>query len=245
MLAHGAGSHDSRLYHIRTKQKSYMDALKITEVVHNIVVTIAAVVAGIWAWNRLKRERTDEAAIEMALSTTSTDVGGDHLVFFPVQLANKGKTKIEAKSARDANGWVFDDGPEKLRYPCSLQIRRINAAKGAQPQSLDWFEGGPWQDMRVFRNEMEINVLLEYQNPKAGEKIEFWMEPGEIYRLGVPVLLPAAAYIAKLTFVAADQPEDWLDRQCRELGICNGPSRQPDENFWSQIYGFNVPVPKA
>ena len=100
MLAHGAGSHDSRLYHIRTKQKSYMDALKITEVVHNIVVTIAAVVAGIWAWNRLKRERTDEAAIEMALSTTSTDVGGDHLVFFTVQLANKGKTKIEAKSAQ-------------------------------------------------------------------------------------------------------------------------------------------------
>lgn len=222
-----------------------MENLKgIVGILKDIVVMAAAVVGGLWAWNRFKRERTDEAAIEMELTTKSTPVGNVHLVFFTVHLANKGKTKIEAKTELNKGGWVFDDGPEQLRYPCSLQIRYIDPTRATRQESLDWFEGGPWQDMKVYRGLMEINILLEYQNPKKNERIEFWMEPGETYRLGVPVILPAGAYVAKLTFVAADQEQNWLDGFLSRIGLSKSEDHQPDENFWSQLYGFTVPIEK-
>jgi hypothetical protein len=219
-----------------------MEGFKLfTEVIHNIVVTLAAVVGGIWVLNRLKRERTDEAALEMTLAAKSSPVGNQHLVFFTVQLANKGKTKIEATTKKTAT-YAFDDGVEKLRHSCSLQIRLIDETRIGVPQSLDWFEGGPWQEMKLFRGEAEINVLIEYENPKAGDKMEFWMEPGETYRLGLPVVLPVGVYLAKLTFVGAEQPVGLLDTFLRSSGLIRTNDRCEQENFWSQVYSFTVPA---
>jgi hypothetical protein len=211
------------------------------EVLNNIVVMVAAVVGGFWALWRIKRERTDEAALEMALTHTLEPLDHSHLVVFTVQLSNRGKTKIEAKSERSKEGWTFDDGTEKLKYACSLQIRGVQPSPVVPPQGLDWFEGGPWQDMALYRGGREINVLLEYENPHRGDAVEFWMEPGESYRLGVPVVLPAGTYVAKLTFVGADLEEDSFDRFLHEIGLVKRAIRALDENFWSQIYGFSVP----
>jgi hypothetical protein len=227
-----------------------METLKsLTDIFQNIVTAIAAIVAGLWVLNRLKRERTDEAALEMTLTSQATQnparaPSQDYLVLFTVQLANKGKTKIEAKSERKADGSVFNDGPERLIHSCSLQIRELHPGV-ASPQHLDWFEG-PWVD--IFYGDRAINVLVDYYNPnkrdaESREKLEFWMEPGETYRMGVPVILPQGMYVAKLTFVGADQkPGEW-DRFLGEMGLVDTQPPDEDQNFWSQIYGFTVPGP--
>jgi hypothetical protein len=217
---------------------------KGTSILDHVVVTLAAFCGGFWVLLRLKRERTDEAALNIVLSNTSSAMGSLNLVLFTVELANKGKTKIDAKTERDKDHWIFNDGPEKLPHACSLQIRQLNQAVTTPPVSLDWFESGPWVDMPLYRNQMAINVLLEYEAPETNE-VEFWMEPGETYHLGVPVLLPAGTYFAKLTFVGADQEKDWLDKTLDKAleWISRSPPKKPhkDDNFWSQVYGFTVP----
>lgn len=228
-----------------------MENLKtITDIIQNIVTTIAAIVAGLWVLNRLKRERTDEAALDMSLATQSSPHSGhvppdNYLVIFTVQLTNKGKTKIEAKTERLTDGSVFNDGPERLIHSCSLQIRRLQPGLPSM-QNLDWFEGGPWVD--IFCGNRAVNVLIDYYNPnvrdsQGREALEFWMEPGETYRMGVPVMLPPGVYIAKLTFVGADQERNEWDRFLEEIGVVKKQPACADQNFWSQIYGFIVPAP--
>lgn len=228
-----------------------MDDFKtFTEIVSNLVTTIAAVVAGLWVLNRLKRERTDEAAIEMTLATESSlcpaqSAPTHYLVLFTVQLANKGKTKIEAKSERLLDGSVFNDGPEKLMHSCSLQIRALRP-DATGPRALDWFEGGHWDD--VLCGDKAVNVLIDYHNPKrrdaeGRELLEFWMEPGETYRMGVPVVLPPGVYVAKLTFVASEQERDGWDRFLEAIGVVAPQPPCADQNFWSQVFAFPVPTP--
>jgi len=233
-----------------------MDKFKtFTEIVHNIVVALAAVIGGLWVLNRLKRERTDEAALEMTPTTTVSPLGaapqtGLHLVLFTVQLTNKGKTKIEAASEYGESDYIFDDGVERLKYACSLQIRQIDDSQMPAIQSLDWFEGGPWQDVVLFRGGCEINVLLDYENPayhdqKGRERLEFWMEPGETYRLGVPVVLSKGLYVAKLTFVGAEQDRDWVENAIDDTVSQRRSKSDTHQNFWSQIFGFSVPAVNA
>ena len=235
---------DCRKTHVRNSQTP-------SDIINNIVVIVAAIIGGVWALNRLKRERADEAALEMIVSVTSFDLcapsQNSFLVNLTVQLTNKGKTKIEAKTDRTNGGYIFDDGPEKLKHSCSLQIRRIDENRVAGPQSLDWFEGGPWQDILLFRGGSEINALIDYENPLRRDSVgmeilEFWMEPGETYRAVVPVVLPKGTYIGKLTFVGADQERSWLDKEIDQFS--NQSPRIPcvDQNFWSQIFAFKVPT---
>jgi hypothetical protein len=234
-----------------------MDDFKtFTEIVHNIIVTGAAIIGGIWVVNRLKLERTDEAALEMSLSHTATKINGaipdKYLVVFTIQLANKGKTKIEAKtmrtkpSATTQGKLIFEDGPEKLANACSLQIKQVDEAKVVNVPRLDWFESGPWE--QTSNAQPEHSVLIDYQNPNRPDEIgnetaEFWMEPGETYRFGVPVILTKGLYVTKLTFVGADQERDWVNRL---FDIAGDPEQGPpgaDQNFWSQIYALTVPDP--
>src|SRR5262245_11170060 len=120
-----------------------MEKLKIlAEIFQSIVTAVAAIAAGLWVLNRLRRERTDEAALEMTLTSQSlphsAEVPPDnYLVLFTVQLTNGGKTKIEAKTKRLDDGSVFDDGSERLMHSCSLQIRRL-ASGVTGPLALDW-----------------------------------------------------------------------------------------------------------
>jgi len=217
---------------------------ELTEILHNLVVALAAIVGGLWVVDRIKRERTDEAALEMSLSTSSSVVGTQHLVVLTVHLVNKGKTKIQAKSERDGRGFVFsEDGEqaEKLRFPCSVQLKQLDPTAINGSQRLNWFAGGPWKDV-LGSEGPEINVLLEYENPERDNKVEFWMEPGETYHLGVPWILEKGTYLAKLTFVAAPQETGWLDKVLDEIGFRRPPSGIRDENFWSQIFGFSVPA---
>jgi len=217
---------------------------ELTEILHNLVVAVAAVVGGLWVVDRINRERTDQAALEMSLSASSTVVENRHLVVLTVHLANKGKTKIQAKSERDGDFVFSEDGEqaEKLRFPCSLQLKQLDPSAISGPQRLNWFAGGPWKDVLGSEKGPEIDVLLEYENPELSNRVEFWMEPGETYHLGVPLILEQGAYLAKLTFVAAPQEAGWLGKVLDETGFRRPKSGIRDENFWSQIFGFSVPT---
>jgi len=188
-----------------------------TEIVSNIVLTLAALAGGLWAVFRFWRERTDEAALDLTVSERSSPHGKDHLVAIILELANKGKTRIQAKTKRTKSGFAFDDTVEKLAHSCSLQIRKFTTP--ASTMRIDWFEAGHVvQDVPGLSS--EINLLTEYEDPENHNIIDFWMEPGETYRLEASLLLSDGLYLAKATFVGAGG----------------------DSNFWSQVFTFAVPV---
>ena len=65
-----------------------------------------------------------------------------------------------------------------------------------------------------------------------------WNGIGEV----VSPRLPAGVYVAKLTFVGADKEEDSVFELLDSIGFGQRRKRVPDENFWSQVYGFTVPA---
>jgi hypothetical protein len=189
----------------------------ITDVVNNVVVTLAALAAGLWALFRLWRERTDEAALDMSVSQQTAPFGKDCLVTLTVELTNRGKTKVQAKTERTASGFAFDDSVEKLSHAFSIQIKRFKDSSPIHDRRLDWFEGGPVEPVGGLSS--EINLLTDYQDPENNNVVDFWLEPGETYRLGVPLVLSAGLYLGKATFIAAGG----------------------DQNFWTQVFSFAVP----
>jgi len=66
-----------------------------------------------------------------------------------------------------------------------------------------------------------LNLLVEYEDPQHGNRVDFWLEPQECYHLGRIVILPTGHYLAKVTFVGAGD----------------------DEDFWSRVQYFEVPKP--
>ena len=194
------------------------DWSKATEIIDHIVVSLAALIGGIWVIFRLNRERTDEAALNIAVFQQSTQFGNDHLVAITVELANQGKTKIQAKTIRTKDGYAFDDGVEKLQHCCSLQIKRFSTNNHNYIGHIDWFEGGPVE--LVHGLNPEINLLIEYEDPANNNQVDFWLEPGEKYCMEMPVVLQIGIYLAKVTFVAAGS----------------------DRDFWSRVFSFAVPV---
>jgi hypothetical protein len=62
-------------------------------------------------------------------------------------------------------------------------------------------------------------MLTDYEDPTHGNAVDFWLEPAEVYRLEMPVVLEPGLYLAKATFVA----------------------KGGDSNFWSRIFSFDVP----
>jgi hypothetical protein len=63
----------------------------------------------------------------------------------------------------------------------------------------------------------EINLATGYYEVERDSKglltkvTDFWMEPGESYSLGVPLILGKGCYLAKVTFIgeAEDDSEFW------------------------------------
>jgi hypothetical protein len=188
---------------------------------HDVIVGVAALVGGLWVILRLNRERTDEEALTIDLACRSSPYGEEYLVCFDVRLCNVGKTKIQAKRKRAATEYVYDDGIEQLEHSGSLQLRRI--AVGAIPDNgrrINWFDGGSC--LEKLANCPDINLLSYYENPKKGNRVEFWMEPGEIYNLEASVILPPGLYLTKVTFVAS----------------------KSDLNFWTRVMQVCVAVPE-
>jgi hypothetical protein len=138
-------------------------------------------------------------------------------VFIGVALHNVGKTRIQAKTKRDSSGNAYSDKAEKLKHACTLQVKSVLVV-GKTGASLDWFDS---DSLKFVLGLEELNLLSEYEVPERSNAIEFWMEPGEAYNLGKPVVLGAGIYLAKVTFIGS----------------------RNDEDFWTRIVQFSVPTP--
>ena len=188
------------------------------EVFDHTVVPMAALIGGIWVLFRFVKERTNQAALKIAVAQRSTPFKDKHLVAIEVSLENKGKTRIVAKIKRSKDGLAFDDTVEKLRHCCELQIKKFREDQPPPVGHVDWFETGIVEYIPGLN--AEINMLTEYENPEKRNEVDFYMEPGEAYHLEAPVVLPAGIYLAKVSFVATGG----------------------DRNFWSRVFTFAVPV---
>jgi hypothetical protein len=187
----------------------------IVEILQSIILSLAAIIGGLWALKLYWSQRTSEAAIEIECATASVPSGTEYLVFFDVSLTNKGHTVFRAKP----NGAepAYHDQIETLKHSVSLQIRQIRPPKTPEElRELSWFD-----EKHVVKIDgvPEINLLTEYEDPKHGNKIDFWMEPGEVYHLGIPVLLPTGVYLGKITVIGTGG----------------------DDNFWSRVIFISVP----
>jgi hypothetical protein len=148
------------------------------------------------------RERLG-SALEIDLHSTFKTLGTQQLfAFIEVQLTNKGKVKLGAKNRQSSP--AYSDKVEQLRYSGSLKLKKIKA-HAASAKWIDWFNDSSFEDASD-----EINLLHEYENPEQGT--DFWMEPGEVYTLGVPLTLTPGIYLAKVTFIGSRSNEEFWSR---------------------------------
>ncbi len=200
----------------------------IVDITAAAIVSVAAVIGGLWALRRYLIERTDEEAVVIEINSNCELHGRDYLVLLDVILTNKGHTKVQAKYERN-EGWAYNDGVEKLRHSGSLQVKTIRAWEPPNDRHLDWFKSPLLEPVAGLP---EVNLLIEYENPLQNNRIDFWMEPDETYHLGVPLVLSAGLYLAKVTFIASGGDDNFWSRVCciqvSEAGLVKQPSATAD-----------------
>lgn len=185
-----------------------IDALaKKFQIVQSIIVDIASAIAGLWAFFRLRRERTYEPALKIQLEIEPIE-GESKFTFLVVTLTNQGRAKLAANQA-DGTGPVYGDKNETIHHSCNLEIRKVDATAPAAVSAIDWY------DSKLLSPAIaDINLLREYQNPDT-RHVEFWLEPGEVCRLGSLVCLEPGLYLAKVVFLGRDVTEDyWSQVSC-------------------------------
>jgi hypothetical protein len=194
------------------------------------IVILGAVLGGMWKLGGLLVARAGHTAVDLGVVTTfGARRGTLPVVFVEVTLTNRGRTKVEAKRGQSESGYAFEDangGPERLRFSGSLQLRRAPA--GNTEVAPGWFDPA----LQSIEGLGELDLLEEYRLPphpssRRDGEVEFWMEPGESYRLGRILLLRPGSYVGKVTFIAHRWP--WL------------PAGR-DGNFWSRVFHFEVPA---
>jgi hypothetical protein len=157
------------------------------------------------------------------------------LIAVTVNLDNLGQTRIDARTKpRDSNGYLYDDGWDRLEHAGTLKIRPIARAK--EPIVFDWYSlpSLPIATMLSANSESyghvirqngdleQINYLDDYQNPEDNfAEVHFWLEPKESYELLVDLWLPPGTYAAKAVFLGKKTSHE-------------------DEEYWSHVCTFNA-----
>jgi hypothetical protein len=194
------------------------------ETLQHVAVVLATLMAAAWSLYLFLAERQSKPHLAIDLQNVQRNIPSStdrKLIFFDLVLKNEGKRKLQAEEVVTTEN-AYQDAGEVLRYPCALQIRQIAVSMLQSNASLDFFND---------TNELqcpsgippEIDMLTEYEmiidkNSDAA-KPEFWMEPGEEYRLGATVVLPKGAYLVRFHFVG---------------------NKSSDEEFWSRITFLQV-----
>jgi hypothetical protein len=185
---------------------------------HDVVVSAAAIVAGVWVIFRLWRERSNQAALTIGFASSSIPCESMHIAFLNVTLTNVGRSMIRAK-VKKVNSRAYGDKDERIEYAGSLQLRKLQPPIPADAAELNWFKSPA--AFHEIPHVATVNLLSDYENPDRDNRLEFWMEPGESYSLGRHVVLSPGLYVAKITFIGAGA----------------------DTNFWTRIVQFVLPQP--
>ena len=173
------------------------------QIIESIITAIGIIAAGLWAFTRFRNKRENETALSLDLETSFYEYDRDHqIVFFRAVLKNCGQVKIEAISkCKPAYKDTFGDGTEEIiSYALNLKVRAI--PNDLPERKIIYWYPEPTDDI------FEVDLLQEYEDYVTNE-LWFWMEPGEEYKLGVPVILTPGNYLAKLTFQGKGKQEHW------------------------------------
>jgi len=189
-----------------------MDWLKISQMFQHIMIALAVITGGLWAYYQWRIQRAHETALEIDLISTCTAFENAlFLVFIDVSLKNVGKRKLGAKAKEYVNGMahpVYQDEVETLYHSLGLQIRGIKTDIKTNA-ALYWFNSNDLAPLQNIPD--EINLLNDYEISKVGEE-DMWIEPGETSHFGCAVILPKGYYLAKVTFVGTRKEIDFWCR---------------------------------
>jgi hypothetical protein len=181
----------------------------------HIVLGVASVIGGLWVLLRLIQERLWDSALDINIRSSMVSTETHPLTFLEVKLINRGKVQLRAK-VRRTRGLAFEDKAEQIKYTCSLKLKRLRPPIVSTNAWIDWFDDKNFETMQY----LEIDLLNEYGDPNRNDRTDFWMEPGEVYKLGVPLALCSGIYLAKVTFIG----------------------ERSDSEFWSRIKMIDVPA---
>jgi len=173
-------------------------------------LSIAITGAALWALYLHWRGRTFEKRLLLDISTSSEPFDEKRVLFVEIKLTNSGKAKLQAKPVKRGQ-WVYKDEIEQLQYSCSLQIRRINPNKVKAETLLDWYNCPALEQIPDVPT--EINLLDEYILTNEDNRIEFWLEPGDIAYLPATLILIPGDYLLKVSFYGPDAKNDFWSRQ--------------------------------
>lgn len=186
---------------------------------YHLTVIVATITAGGWAFFTFVIERNLQAHlgldIKVDISTNSPALGEKRLVFLDVILTNEGRRKLEAKRVSTDN-IAYQDPGETIKYPCGIQVRKIETNLIKTNKSLDWFSD---TNLLCCPSGIpdEIDMLGEYEliDPSKASQPgtpHFWIEPSEQYHLGTALILPKGDYLVKLHFLGNHTDEDFWSR---------------------------------
>jgi hypothetical protein len=178
-----------------------------SETIEHVTVAAASVIGGVWVLFRFLNERTLESALTIGVDTSTIAFDGTPLTFVDVTLTNVGKVRLQAKPV-DRSTAAYDDGVEKLQHSCDLSIRKLLSDAKVADNPIDWFNAKSFDSSKS----LELNLLNEYEDPRNNNRVDFWMEPGEEYHLGVSLRLDAGVYLAKVTFIGARSDDEFWSR---------------------------------
>jgi len=165
---------------------------------------------GLWNLYLHWRSRTFEKRLLIDVHTEITALKNKRIVSVEVALTNAGKGMLKAMSVGPGD-YVYQDENERLKSSCGLQIKRIATEKLAgECQHLDWFNSPALEEVPGIPD--EINLLDDYAVPSDGNKIVFWLEPGDVAHLYAPMILPVGAYLMKVSFYGTNFQEDYWSR---------------------------------
>lgn len=198
----------------------------------NLATAAGILIGSLWALYRFGIRRESKTALSIDPIVESFPYSPDvFLTHFDVALRNLGYVKIRAKRKRHSetnkNAFAYDHPGEKLKYSCSLLIRRLQMDAKVKTR-IQWFPDE--KAVSPLPDDTECDLLYSYEE---NERTDFWLEPGEVYRLSMSVVLERGLYLCMVTFVAQDP---WWQR-------CQPFKEYKDREFWRRVFMVAVPVP--
>jgi hypothetical protein len=175
---------------------------------------IAILAGGVWVLYQFLLRRAFESTLSLDVTVTAVPSGNLYRAFVEIAIANTGNRRIySAKKLSEKQKTEYE---ASIEYPCDLQIRNVGAPN-AKCFYWDWWAAPEERLAHLSRND-HVSVLSEFSlNDRT---LDFFMEPGEKYRLGHLFELPAGYYAAKVVFVGA---------------------RAGASEYWSRIFFFSIP----
>jgi hypothetical protein len=181
-----------------------MDCKDLAEIAEHWATVFTLLVGGIWVLYQYVIRRSSQTGLAIDVASRSTPHAADRtFLFVDVTLKNTGQTRLDA--CRKSPSQLAELYEGSVHCAGSLQIRPIGELPEGKVAYLDWW--APGAERVGCLVVPEINLLAEYTDREG--QVEFFMEPGEEYHLGSPLVLYPGVYLAKVVFVGAGKHEYW------------------------------------